>query len=401
MSHHSTEARTQTYRRAPRRGLLAATLATAIATSIASSIASSIAAPDTTASAAPDTTASAQAYAGPRTTQPGRTATALTVTYSYVDTNRDGRIDKVVLVDHNVAGSHLSTGTGAASTAKGAATRVAPPAVAKLTKQLAAAKLAAAKATAAKVKAQRTAAVLAKAAKVASAKARTARQRAYARQLAKKAAVAARVATTANARAKAAASLVNTLKKSIDKINRVANTTTPTTNAPKPATPVTPPANAPVTTVQTTGCDNLAATFRPVPVTSQWEVSCVNSFPGVSTEPGYTVLGLTRFDSGAGVAKVMVLRSQSAAQLPATFAHELAHAYSITSMNSSQRAVFVSRIRAASLTSANDFFSQSVSYDAMPAEIWARTQASCVGYPAPKSPFTEANCSDVEAAKRA
>jgi hypothetical protein len=134
-------------------------------------------------------------------------------------------------------------------------------------------------------------------------------------------------------------------------------------------------------------------------VTSNWRVSCVGSFPGISVGAGYTVLGLTRYDTGQGIADVMVLRTLTGAQLTATFAHELSHAYSITSMNSTQRAAFVTRIRTARLTTATEFFPQNDDdYDGMPAEIWARTQARCVGYGAPKKTFTEATCPDVDAA---
>ena len=151
----------------------------------------------------------------------------------------------------------------------------------------------------------------------------------------------------------------------------------------------------------TAGCDTLAATFRPVQVSWHWQVSCVDAFPGITVEPGFMVLGLTRYDGTQNLAQVMVLRSLTGRQLTATLAHELAHAYSITSMNSTQRAFFVNRLRAARLTTATDFFQQSVSYDRMPAEIWARTQATCLGYPAPDSGFTEASCADVVATQAA
>lgn len=381
--HHRKDARrTQTYRHASTRaGLAAAALVGAFVV------------PAAAASAAP---------AGGSGT-PDQQLPAVSVAYASVDTNRDGDVDKIVLVDPSTIGAHPSTSGSAGSTAGRSSVS---PTLAKLTKQLAAAKVAAAKAARANVKAQRAAATLARTAKKASATARTARQRAYARQVAKKAAVAARVATVANAKSKAAANLVKSLKKAIDRLNRASaptpttNTPVPTTNTPTPTDTSTPaPAPTPTTApVSGASCDSLAPSFRPIQVTSDWQVSCVDSFPGVTIEAGYTVLGLTRYDTGQGLAQVMILRSQSANQLTATFAHELAHAYSITSMTYAQRSLFVNRIRTAGLTTATDFFSQSVSYDTMPAEIWARTQASCVGYPAPYSSFTEATCPDVRAA---
>ncbi|MBK7721412.1 MAG: hypothetical protein IPI32_04065 [Austwickia sp.] len=293
------------------------------------------------------------------------------------------------------------------------------PTIATLTKQLNAAKIAAAKADAAYAKAQATAKALAKAATMAATQARTSAQRARARVLIARAAAAAKQAAAAKVSAKASATAVDALKKTIDTINRAADPkpVTPTDPSPvapvKPAEPTAPvnpvsPVNpAPVTPdpapvvppVTSSDCESLAQTFRPITVTSNWRVSCVDSFPGISVGAGYTVLGLTRYDTGQGIADVMVLRTLTGAQLTATFAHELSHAYSITSMNSTQRAAFVTRIRTASLTTATEFFPQNDDdYDGMPAEIWARTQARCVGYGAPKKPFTEATCPDVDAA---
>ncbi len=390
MNHRTKTTSTQTYRRTtPKAALVGATLAGVLVVPLAG------------ASTQP---------AGP-VVEFGTPAPPVAAAFASVDTNRDGGIDKIVLVDPSTMGSHRSAGASA-STAGTARRPAVSPSLAKLTKQLAAAKVAAAKAAAANVKAQRAAATLARAAKTASATARTARQRTYARQLARKAVVAARVAKVASTKSKAAASLVKTLKKAIDRVNRVGvpapttNTPTPTTNAPTPtANTPKPPTDAPAPTpaptpvpVSSASCDSIVATFRPIPVSSNWQVSCVDSFPGVTSEAGYTVLGLTRYDTSQGLAQVMILRSQAANQLSATLAHELAHAYSITSMTYAQRSVFLNRIRTAGLTTATDFFSQSVSYDTMPAEIWARTQASCVGYPAPYSTFTEAKCTDVQAA---
>lgn len=399
MNHQRTDARrTHSYRHpSTRAGLGAATLLGAIVVPIAG--AGVVAAPPVGSGAADQPAAAA---------------------YAYVDTNRDGAIDKIEFVDPSTIGAHPSTSAPAGSTAGAAGRSAVSPTLAKLTRQLAAAKAAAAKAARANAKAQRTAATLARNAHRASATARTARQRAYARQLTKKAAVAARVARVASAQSRAADSLVRTLKKAIDRLNRAGSPTTtkpapvPRTPAPNPKPPAPtpkPPAPTPTTPTPTdtptptrttapiggTSCDSLVATFRPITVTSEWRVSCVDSFPGVSVQPGYVVLGLTRYDTGQGLAQVMILRSQAANQLTATFAHELAHAFSITSMTYAQRSVFLGRIRTAGLTNATDFFSQVVSYDTMPAEIWARTQASCAGYPAPYSSFVEATCTDVQA----
>ncbi len=327
----------------------------------------------------------------------------------YTDTVRDGAVDAVVLVDPQARGAHSAAGSlpprPVIGVRRGAPTS---PTLAKLDRQLAAAKVSAAKAGAAQVRAQRAAAALARSAQRASATARTARQRAHAAKLARQAAAAAKAARMADAKARSARSLVSALKKTIDTINRVnrrkpapttpATPPTPTrpTAPTKPPTPTRPP--APVTTA---GCDTLAATFRPVQVSWHWQVSCVDAFPGITVEAGFMVLGLTRYDGTQNLAQVMVLRSLTGRQLTATLAHELAHAYSITSMTSTQRAFFVNRLRAARLTTATDFFQQSVSYDRMPAEIWARTQATCLGYPAPDSGFTEASCADVVATQAA
>ncbi len=247
----------------------------------------------------------------------------------YADTVRDGAVDAVVLVDPQARGAHSAAGSLAPRPVVGAHRSTPTSAtLAKLDRQLAAAKVSAAKAGAAQVRAQRAAAALARSAQRASVTARTARQRAHAGKLARQAAAAAKAARMADAKARSARSLVSALKKTIDTINRVNRRkpapTTPTTPATpptptrptaptKPPTPTRPP--APVTTA---GCDTLAATFRPVQVSWHWQVSCVDAFPGITVEAGFMVLGLTRYDGTQNLAQVMVLRSLTGRQLTAT-----------------------------------------------------------------------------------
>ncbi len=357
--------------------------------------------------------------AGAAPLSPGRPVPALSVTYSYVDSNGDGAVDKIELVDPaTISGSPAAPSGGASRPVAGVTSgRTASAAtIAKLTKQLAVAKKNAAAARTAYVKAQRAAATLDRNAKKATTSARTARQRAAARQLTRRAATAAKVARTARVKSNAAAALVTNLTNALNKLTKPVKPVKPVTKpAPKPVNPAPKPVNPAPTPAPTpapvpssppnrtislsgTTCESMIAGPRPIAVTSEWKLSCVNSFPGVVVEPGYQVLGLTRYDSSRGIADVMVLRNQGLEQMRATLVHELAHAYSITTMRESQRAFFVNRLRAAGKTTATSFFSQSVSYNAMPAEIWARTQATCVGYPAPNSPFTEVTCADVNAA---
>lgn len=345
--------------------------------------------------AAPPTPDASQTPSSPAAHEP------VIATFAHLDSNRDRVPDRVVLVDPSApASSSIRTKSPAAS---GKPTRAQARLIAQLTAKLAAAKRYAAQTSAAYAKAQRNATVAARAARVAAKSAKNSRQRARARTLARRAAASAKTARHARLKARAASRQVAALTASLNKVKRAVTPVKPAPKpvprpAPKPAPKPAPVTNPPVSNVT---CDGLARTFRPVPVSSQWKVSCVNSFPGYPVAAGYRVLGLTRFDSTQGIAEVLVLRGLDAAQLRATFAHELAHAYSITTLRESQRTFFVNRIRRAGLTTTSDFFSTSVDYDASPAEIWARTQATCVGYPAIPKLFTEAGCADINATKAA
>ena len=59
--------------------------------------------------------------------------------------------------------------------------------------------------------------------------------------------------------------------------------------------------------------------------------------------------------------------------LKAVIAHELSHAWSYSQLSSATRQDFA-RFTGVSAWDGGD-------YNSMPAEVWARTQATCVGYP--------------------
>ncbi|GMA38631.1 hypothetical protein [Mobilicoccus caccae] len=105
---------------------------------------------------------------------------------------------------------------------------------------------------------------------------------------------------------------------------------------------------------------------------SRYTISCAAGFDESQT------LGLTTtwvgYDSGEFVKGTVEIRSDLTGNLlRAVIAHELGHAWSYAYMSSGQRQQFASYLGMRSWSGGD--------YNTMPAEVWARTQATCAGWP--------------------
>lgn len=181
---------------------------------------------------------------------------------------------------------------------------------------------------------------------------------------------------------------------------------TPTPPAPTPTpTPTTPPAPTPVpgpssppdpasapspgpapVTPQTLTCETAIASFRPIPRDSRYSISCAPDLGSADT------LGVTEtevwMDSGEFVRGSVTIRSDLTGDvLKAVIAHELSHAWSYSELSADTRERFARYTGVSSWGGGT--------YNTMPAEVWARTQATCVGYP---DGFArkQVTCADIE-----
>jgi len=119
-------------------------------------------------------------------------------------------------------------------------------------------------------------------------------------------------------------------------------------------------------------CAEAIASFHPVPRDSRYRISCVRGFDTSDT------LGLTETwvssTTGEFVEGRVKIRSDLRGPLlRAVIAHELSHAWSYSELTTAQRTAFA-KFTGVSSWGGGD-------YNSMPAEVWARTQATCVGYP--------------------
>jgi len=118
-------------------------------------------------------------------------------------------------------------------------------------------------------------------------------------------------------------------------------------------------------------CDRMLPTFRPIALPEGWRLQCVNKITSrnVITPPGENVIGLTSPETKI----IQIARGLDEKSFKNTATHELAHAYSLGFLSATQRSYFADRL------GKTDFFTGT--YYEMPAEVWAASQAACVGYP--------------------
>ena len=160
--------------------------------------------------------------------------------------------------------------------------------------------------------------------------------------------------------------------------------TPPTDPEPEPAPRTTPPPVAapapngtpPVPTSPETRreltCAEAIESFRPVPRDPRYTIGCAPSLGSPDTL-GLTETYLTR-DTGEFVGGAVTIRSDlTGPLLEAVIAHELSHAWSYAHLDAATRERFARYVGVASWNGGD--------YDSMPAEVWARTQATCVGHP--------------------
>lgn len=151
--------------------------------------------------------------------------------------------------------------------------------------------------------------------------------------------------------------------------------TTPPPPAPSPA-PVPPPAPTANYTPRTSSpgetCAEAVRSFQPIPLHAVYTISCVSGFASSDTL-GQTTTWLDR-DTGVAVRGTVAIRSDLTGNLlHAVIAHELAHTWSYAFMTAAQRQHFAHHVGVSSFNGGD--------YNTMPAEVWARTQATCVGWP--------------------
>lgn len=167
-----------------------------------------------------------------------------------------------------------------------------------------------------------------------------------------------------------------------------APTPTPTaspspTATPSPTPPYTPPPTYPPTPTYTPEaprvtpvaetCEQVVASFKPIPMDSRYTISCAPGF-GSNQTLGVTTTYIGA-DSGDLIKGTVKIRSDLTGNvLRAVIAHELAHAWSYAHLSSATRDAFAKYTGVPSWDS-------TVGYDASPPEVWARTQATCVGWP--------------------
>lgn len=165
------------------------------------------------------------------------------------------------------------------------------------------------------------------------------------------------------------------------------STPTPTSTSPSgsptveplPPSTVTPAPTA--TTTTPAACDAIVGTFRPIPLHEKYTINCVNSL----SDPRALGLTTTRlYENGTlfdGV--IQIVRGKATETTQQVIAHELAHAYSYSYLTPVQRAWFVTELRTTDPLPTSNDFNDPASYEHMPAEQWARGQASCKGYADP------------------
>ncbi len=151
------------------------------------------------------------------------------------------------------------------------------------------------------------------------------------------------------------------------------------TPAPTPApTPVPVPAPVPTANytppTSSTGktCAEAVRSFQPIPMHTQYTIKCVSGFDSRDTlgqTETWTERGTNEFIRGT----VAIRSDLKGNLLHAVIAHELGHAWSYAYMSPAQRQGFAQYLGMASFGSGD--------YNTMPAEVWARTQATCVGWP--------------------
>lgn len=160
-------------------------------------------------------------------------------------------------------------------------------------------------------------------------------------------------------------------------------TNTPTNTPPPTSTPTStpPPTTAPAPVAQS--CEVLVGSFRPIPLPHPYTIGCVNSIQGDSRILGLTSTRIYLDDESVASGSIQIVRGISESMLKTTIAHEIAHAFSYGSLTRTQRSWFVGALRSIDPYVVSNDFNDDTSYDRMPAEQWARGQASCVGYPDP------------------
>lgn len=152
------------------------------------------------------------------------------------------------------------------------------------------------------------------------------------------------------------------------------------TPKPTPAPPAVTAAPAPSKPVET--CDSLVKSFRPVPLPSMYKISCADSIQGRSDVLGLTTSRIYVNSGQIASGEVVISRNQSISMMKATIAHEIAHAYSYGYLSRNQRTWFTGELmKVDRKVTSLDFGGGD--YNHMPAEQWARGQATCSGWPDP------------------
>ncbi len=149
----------------------------------------------------------------------------------------------------------------------------------------------------------------------------------------------------------------------------------------------------------TESCDTIIGTFRPIPLDSRYTASCVDSLSSDGMTLGLTTTSLYRDgnETFAG-GTVKIVRKPDLSLVQEVIAHEFGHAYSYSDLTKAQRDWFVVELgKTDSGVNVPAGFGGS-DYTHMPAEQWARGQASCVGY-ADRYRRPTASCSLIEATK--